>query len=93
MQLYIVEFVYGITVAATFPSFMAIFTRHIDKNKEGTEWGINMTLDDLGAAAAAAIGGIMVETVGFHAVIMAMSFIGLLSAVMTLPIKPYIRKS
>lgn len=37
--LYLVQFIYGFSVAFTFPSWMAIFTRHVDKNKEGFEWG------------------------------------------------------
>lgn len=38
-ELYIVQFSLGLLTAFTFPTFMAIFTRHIDKEKEGTEWG------------------------------------------------------
>lgn len=40
IELYLVQFFYGLVVAFTFPSWYAIFTRHIDKNKEGLEWGI-----------------------------------------------------
>ena len=40
LQLYIVQFVLGFFTAFTFPTYMAIFTRHIDKEKEGTEWVI-----------------------------------------------------
>ena len=40
LQLYIVQFALGLFTAFTYPAFMAIFTRHIDKNKECTEWGL-----------------------------------------------------
>ena len=40
LQLYVVQFILGFFTAFTYPAFMAIFTRHIDKGKDGTEWGI-----------------------------------------------------
>ncbi len=57
LQLYIIQFALGIFTAFTFPSFMAIFTRHIDKNKESTEWGVYFTLTDIASAGFAVIGG------------------------------------
>ncbi|MFH1427605.1 MAG: MFS transporter, partial [Patescibacteria group bacterium] len=56
-QLYILQFFYGLIAAVTGPAWYAIFTRHIDKNHEGIEWGIYRTLTSLGAAAAASLGG------------------------------------
>lgn len=40
LQLYLVQGLFGVMAAANFRSYMAIFTRHIDKNKEGLEWGM-----------------------------------------------------
>jgi MFS family permease len=34
LQLYIVQFLIGLFIAFTFPTYMAIFTRHIDKKKK-----------------------------------------------------------
>lgn len=79
MELYLVQFFYGIAAAATYPSWYAIFTRHMDRNKEGVEWGIYNTLVDLGAAGAAAIGGLMASSFGFiylFVIVSAISFVG-----------------
>lgn len=79
LGLYIVQFFYGIAAAMTFPSWYAIFTRHMDKNKEGIEWGIYNTLVDLSAAGAAAIGGLIAAAFGFVAlfvIVSIFSFIG-----------------
>ncbi len=79
IQLYIVQFFYGLSVALTYPSWYAIFTRHIDHHREGIEWGVYNTLIDLGAAGAAAIGGFVASKFGFvplFVVISMMSFIG-----------------
>lgn len=65
LELYIVQFFYGLFTALALPTWMAIFTRHIDRKHEGMEWGIYQTLVDLGAAAAASIGGFIAYQYGF----------------------------
>ena len=65
LQLYGVQFLYGLFGAIVFPSWMAIFTRHIDKGKEGIEWGVYQTLVDLGSATTALIGGFIAFRFGF----------------------------
>lgn len=67
-QLYMIQVLYGLATALTFPSWMAIFTRHIDRKKEGLEWGIYFTVTDLMAATAAAVGGYVAERFGFASV-------------------------
>ena len=78
-QLYLIQFFYGASQAITFPSWLAIFTRHIDKNKEAVEWGTYYTLTDLSHAGAAALGGIIAYHFGFtplFLLISLLSFIG-----------------
>ncbi|MBI2039395.1 MAG: MFS transporter [Candidatus Niyogibacteria bacterium] len=92
IELYIVQFVLGLFTAFTFPTYMAIFTRHIDKEKEGTEWGVYFTLTDLMGAGFAAIGGYLAVAEGFPAVILTVVSISFVGALLLLPIKPYILK-
>lgn len=91
LQLYIVQFILGLFTAFTFPTYMAIFTRHIDKKKEGTEWGIYFTLTDLTSATLAAVGGYLATAQGFPALIIAVVVVSLIGSLMLWPIKPYIR--
>ncbi|KKR72711.1 MAG: hypothetical protein UU81_C0010G0057 [Microgenomates group bacterium GW2011_GWC1_41_8] len=91
MQLYIVQFILGLFSAFTFPSYMAIFTRHIDKTKEGTEWGIYFTLTDLISAAFAAVGGYIAVSEGFPTLIISVVILSIIGALLLLPIKPYIK--
>ncbi|MEK7452247.1 MAG: MFS transporter [Patescibacteria group bacterium] len=91
MQLYLVQFLYGLMLAATFPSFMAIISRHMDKNKECSEWGIYFTLTDFSSAIAATIGGIMVATTGFHALILLVVGVSLLGTFFLYPLRPFMR--
>lgn len=85
LELYIVQFLLGIAMAATFPSFMAIFTRHVDKGSEGMTWGVYYTFTDLSSAAAAAIGGFLALTIGFEAVIFIVAAVGLIGTLLYLP--------
>jgi predicted MFS family arabinose efflux permease len=91
IQLYVVEALYGLVIAFTFPSYMAICTRHIDKEKEATSWGIYFTLNDFSAAIAASIGGIVAELVGFRPLIVGVVILSVLGVLLIFPIRPYMR--
>ncbi|HBK33865.1 TPA: hypothetical protein DEP34_02820 [Candidatus Uhrbacteria bacterium] len=91
VQLYLVEAFYGLVIAFTFPSYMAIYTRHIDKEKEATSWGMYFTLNDFSAAIAASIGGIVAELVGFQPLIIGVVFFSILGVLLIFPIRPYMR--
>lgn len=66
LQLYIVEGIHGLATAMAYPGWMALFTRHVDKGKEGFSWSFYATSANIGAALGAAIGGIVASRVGFH---------------------------
>lgn len=91
LQLYIIEFFIGLFTAFTFPTYMAIFTRHIDPEKEGTEWGVYFTLTDLTSAAFAAVGGFLASTQGFPTLIVAVVIVSVLGSFLLWPIKPYMQ--
>lgn len=91
LELYIIQFFIGVCYAFMFPSYMAIFTRHIDHGKEGMEWGAYFTLVDLGSALAAAIGGVLAMTLGFTWVIIGMSVASFVGTLLILPIRSHMR--
>lgn len=90
-QLYIVQFFLGLCTAFTFPTYMAIFTRHIDKSKEGTEWGVYFTATDLSSALLAIIGGYVASTQGFPTLITIIVGASIIGSLLLWPIKPFIR--
>ena len=93
LELYIVQFLIGVAIAFTFPSYMAIFTRHIDKHKEGTEWGIYFTLTDLCSAVAATIGGVLADSLGFSTLIVIVVVIGIFGAGLLYPLRTHMWKN
>lgn len=68
IHLYIIAAFYGIGAAMAVPPWYAIFTRHIDKLQENIEWSIESVAIGISGAGAAALGGILVDRVGFDAV-------------------------
>ncbi len=81
LHLYLAQVVLGIGGALANPGWFAIFTRHIDKNKEGTEWTLENVGVGLAAAGTAAIGGLLAQRFGFHnlfLIVGILSFIGLI---------------
>lgn len=92
VHIYIIQFIYGLSQALTFPSWMAIFTRHIDADKEGIEWGAYFTLTDLFGAGTAAVGGVIAYHLGFTPLFIAVSVMSLFGSGWLLMIKKEMRK-
>ncbi len=78
IHLYLAQVILGIGGALANPGWYAIFTRHIDKEKEGTEWTLENIGVGLAAAGAAAIGGVLAQRVGFQNLFL---IVGILSLV------------
>lgn len=84
LALYIVQFFYGLFAAVVFPAWMAVFTRHIDGEHEGMEWGVYRTMIDFGCAVAASLGGFLAYRFGFAPLFIVISIISLLGSLFLL---------
>lgn len=71
---------YATAAAINFPSWAAIFTRHIDKGREAFEWGSHSTFLGLAAGVAGGIGGLAVAAFGFTAVFVFVSIFTFIAA-------------
>ena len=65
-HIYLIQAIYGIGAAFTIPPWYAIFSRHLDKMRENVEWSMDSIAIGVGAAGAAAVGGILAERFGFQ---------------------------
>ena len=86
-QLFLLQALIGIFTAVTYPSFCAIFTRHIDPHFEATEWGVYQTFVDLTSAATASIGGYIAEIYGFPPLVVTVAIICMLGSLVMIPLK------
>lgn len=82
IHLFVIQFIYGLGAALTYPTWNALFTRHIDRGKEGVEWGFYQTSVDLAGAVAAPIGGFVAAFYGFSIVMIFASVLAALSSVL-----------
>lgn len=80
IQLYFVQFLYGLGAAMSTPTWYAIFTKHIDKNKEGVEWGMYSTMVDIGSAGTASLGAFLAALFGFEKLFLVVGVISLIGS-------------
>ncbi|OGY85144.1 MAG: hypothetical protein A3G01_00960 [Candidatus Kerfeldbacteria bacterium RIFCSPLOWO2_12_FULL_43_9] len=81
LHLYIVQFIAALGFALIIPAWGAIFTRHIDKGKEGTEWALDSTILGIAAGITGFLGGIIAEVFGFQLVFTIVAFMSFLSII------------
>jgi len=83
-HIYILEFIYGVAMAFAAPGWSAIFTRHIDKGKEGLEWGIEHVAYSAGIGIAGIISGIVVTKYGFNTLFIIAGIVAVVGALIPL---------
>jgi len=91
IHIYILQAIFAIGMAMTSSGWAAIFTRHIDKGRESTQWGIDATSVGLGIGIFGAIGGWAVTKFGFNPVFIVVGIFGLVGASFLLFLRKDIR--
>ena len=64
-HLYFAQIIAGIGSGFAYPTWLGLWSTHLDKRHESFEWGVYSTLTGLGTAATAAIGAAIAEFFGF----------------------------
>jgi len=84
IHLYLVQLIYGIGAALSYPGWCAIFTRHVDGQRTAFSWSTYDALTGIGAAVAAPIGAVVADHFGFSAlfcIVGIMSIVGSVSLI------------
>lgn len=90
-HIYALHFLIAVADAMLVPPFYAIFTRHIDKGKEGFEWSLYSSFSlGAGSALGGAAGGILATLVGFRIIFPLVGFLTLIATIILLFLRPYI---
>ena len=79
--IFFAQIVFGIGSGLAYPTWLGLWSTHLDKRKESFEWSLYSTLIGLGTALTAAIGAASAQFIGFNftfAIVGAISFIGFL---------------
>jgi MFS family permease len=86
-HIYLLQAVYGLADSLAVPTYLAIFSHHLDKNKENFEWGLRSVSIGIGAALGGATGGYLADKVGFNIVFILTSIITFIGATILITIR------
>lgn len=92
-HIYVLQCVLGCAAAMTTAGWTCIFSRHMDKGKESTEWGIDAVAVGLGPGIAGALGGLAVSYFSFSLVFVAVAAFGLAGVIILLFVKKDVLKN
>jgi MFS family permease len=92
IHIYLIQIINGFGTALSYPTWLAIFTRHVDKNQEAMEWTMYNTTVDLGTAAAAGIGGFLAGKIGFDYLFLVVGIMSLTGTLFLTGIIRYLKK-
>lgn len=79
-QLFLTQIIWGISSALNNPAFDALYTSHTSKDSLISEWGGWEGISAISTGAAALVGGIAIEILGYQSVFIAMAIISLFLA-------------
>ncbi len=85
IDLFIVQIVFGIGEAVNTPAFDGLYSKHLDRGRFVSEWGLWESMYRVITAIAAALGGLLAMLYGFRllfTVMLIISIAGLLISVM-----------
>jgi len=77
-MVYLAQIIYGIGAAAAYPTWLGIFSTHLDKNHCAYDWSVHSTLTGIGTAVTAALGSAIAEFVNFK---VTFGLVGILSLI------------
>src|SRR3989344_2194798 len=80
---------YGLVMAWVVPAWYSIFTRRVDKWRIGFEWSLESVFAvGMATAGAAALGGFMVDRLGFQTLFLAAGVLAMLTSLLFLSLRP-----
>ena len=86
-HIYLVQTIYATGMAMIISSWRAVFTRHIDKGKEATEWSIDTTFYGIGTGICGFVGGWVAAHFGFIPVFIGVSILSFASLLLVLVLR------
>lgn len=86
-QVILFQAIYGIGDSLAVPTYLTLYGRHVDKTKEGSEWGLRSVTVGIGAAFAGAAGGFLAAKFGFRVVFVITSALSLIGSIILLALR------
>ena len=83
-HIYVLQAIHAIGMAMVVPSWAGIYTRHIQKKREAFCWGLDSSAISIGLGVGGIAGGIIAKSFGFTPLFIAVSLMGMVSAIVLL---------
>ena len=80
--IFLAQIIHGFGSGLAYPTWLGLWSTHLDKKKESFEWSLYSTLTGLGAAATAAIGAALSQFIGFNFTFVIIGVVSLLGCLM-----------
>ena len=90
IEIYLIQFIFGIGHGLSYPGWMTIFSRFIEKGKEGYGWSSYSTWVTLATASTAMIGGYVAQNFGFKFVFISLFIFIIASIILILEMHKHI---
>ena len=87
MHIYVLQAILGASLSMSTAGWTMLFSRHMDKGKESTEWGVDAVAVGIGPGIAGILGGWAVTYFSFGFVFASVAFIGVVGVLLLLFIK------
>ncbi len=82
-DLFIVQVIFGISTAIGVPAYDGIYSRHLDKGKFVSEWGMWESMNYVVMGIAAALGSLIASLFGFSTLFMLMLALSILALIVS----------
>jgi len=89
-HIYVLQAIFGLARGIDLPPWYALFTRRIDKTREGSSWSTENVVAGIGLAVAGAVGGTLAKWYGFKAVFIIAGCLSLLGSITLISLYRYI---
>lgn len=86
-QVFLLQIILGLSATLANPTWCKMFTRHLDKGKEGVEWSMYDVVVGVGAGLAAALGAFIADMYGFDILFFIVGVVAAFSAIVLLFLK------
>lgn len=65
-MIYVAQVIFGLGAGLAYPTWLGLWSTHLDKKKESFEWSLYSTLTGIGTALTALVGALLAQYVGFR---------------------------
>lgn len=80
-ELYVVQIFHAIAFALYLPSWSAIFSRHLDRERVSFDWSLDSTATGISAGITGLLSGLIAEQFGFTTIFVWAGFLSMASAI------------